>query len=54
MTSKVSSRCGKSTCEFYEVYNAKSHCEIYDDRNKCSLSLKQRKKTANKSRNSNN
>ena len=54
MAKEPSPRCGKSTCEHYEIYNKLSHCELYSDRNLCHLSLKQRIKAATKSRNRSN
>jgi len=46
----VSMRCGKSVCEFYNKHNKVSGCHKFDDRRKCSLSMKQRRKAKNKAK----
>ena len=48
---KISMRCGKGeACEFYDKNNKVSGCKKFDDRRKCSLSMKQRRKSKNKSK----
>ena len=48
---KISMRCGKgNSCEFYDKHNKVSGCKIFDDRRKCSISMKQRRKSKNKSK----
>jgi hypothetical protein len=47
----ISMRCGKSSCEFHNKHNKVSGCHKFDDRRNCSLSMKQRRKTKNKSKN---
>jgi hypothetical protein len=47
---KVSMRCGKGSCEFYNKHDKISGCKKFDDRRKCSTSNKQRRKAANNSR----
>jgi hypothetical protein len=52
---KISMRCGKGdSCEFYNKHNKVSGCYKFDDRRKCSLSMKQRRKAKNKSKRSDN
>ena len=48
---KISMRCGKDSCEFYDNHNKTSGCKKFDDRRKCSISMKQRRKVKNKSKN---
>lgn len=48
---KISMRCGKGdSCEFYNKHDKVSGCHKFDDRRKCSLSMKQRRKAKNKSK----
>lgn len=47
---KISARCGKGTCKYYNKQNKISGCYHFDDRRKCSKSLKQRKQSANTSK----
>jgi len=47
---KVSSKCGKGNCEYYDIHNHRSKCSKYSDRRLCPLSNKQRRKSANHSR----
>jgi len=49
MEKKISKRCGKNTCQFYDKNNKVSACTKFDDRNNCSLSLRHRKKMSQKS-----
>lgn len=51
MSKQISKRCGRGTCEFYDKHNKISGCKKFDDRKECSLSMRQRKKVATKSRN---
>jgi hypothetical protein len=46
----ISMRCGKGSCEFYNPHNKISGCKIFDDRRKCSISMKQRRKSKGKSK----
>jgi hypothetical protein len=46
---KVSSKCGKDNCEFWDS-KSQSKCNIYNDRRLCSISMKQRRNTAHRSR----
>ena len=48
---KVSKRCGKGSCEFYNKHNKISGCKHFEDRRECSKSIKQRKQSANTSKN---
>lgn len=51
LNSKISVRCGKGdSCEFYNKHDKVSGCYKFDDRRKCSLSMKQRRKAKNKSK----
>lgn len=50
---KISKRCGKGNCEFYNKHNNISGCFKFDDRNDCGISGKHRRKSANKSRKQN-
>ena len=50
---KVSKRCGKGNCDFYDKHNKLSGCYLFDDRINCSSSMQNRKRAANKSRNRN-
>lgn len=47
---KVSKRCGKGSCEFYNKHNKISGCKHFEDRRECSKSIKQRKQSANTSK----
>jgi hypothetical protein len=47
---KISRRCGKESCEFYNKHNKTSGCFKFDDRQECSISMKQRRRVAYKSR----
>jgi len=47
---QISLKCGKGSCEYYDTHNHKSKCSKYSDRRICSLSNKQRRKSANHSR----
>ena len=47
---KVSKRCGKGSCEFYNKHNKISGCKCFEDRRECSKSIKQRKQSANTSK----
>lgn len=47
----ISMRCGKGSCEFYNKHNKVSGCHKFDDRRNCSLSMNQRRKVKNKSKN---
>ncbi len=48
---KISSRCGKGTCEhFCGRIESESKCRIYDDRRDCPTSMKHRKKVVKHSR----
>ena len=47
---KISTRCGKGSCEFYDKHNNDSKCSKYPDRRLCSISNKQRRKSANTSK----
>ena len=53
MAKIISSRCGKGICQFYDKNNHVSKCSKYSDRKECSLSNKNRRKVANKSRKDN-
>jgi hypothetical protein len=46
----VSPRCGVGNCEFRDPNNQDSKCSIYLDRKDCALSMRKRRKNANKSR----
>ena len=45
-----SKRCGRGSCKYYEPSNNISKCELFSDRSQCSISNKQRRKSANHSR----
>jgi len=47
---KISKRCSKENCIFYDKLNKVSGCSKFNDRRKCSVSIKQRKKVADHSR----
>lgn len=47
---KISKRCGKGGCYFYNKHDPVSGCNTFKDRRKCSKSMQQRKKSANTSR----
>ena len=47
---KISTRCGKTVCEFYDEHNKTSKCSEYDDRRDCALSMRQRSHGVNISR----
>lgn len=49
MAKKISKRCGKGTCEFYNKHNPISGCLKFEDRNDCDQSLSHRKKVSKKS-----
>lgn len=45
-----STSCGKGGCPHYDNENHVSKCKIYNDRSECSISNKQRRKSANHSK----
>lgn len=47
---KISPRCGKGSCPFYDPMNQDSKCRVYENRQMCSASNHQRRKSANHSR----
>lgn len=47
---KISPRCGKGSCPFYDPQNHDSKCMVYENRQLCSASNHNRRKVANKSR----
>lgn len=47
---KISAKCGKGGCPFYDKHNQLSKCSIYSNRQECTLSNRHRRKNANHNR----
>jgi len=47
---KLSKRCGKGTCKYYDKHDSTSACSMFNDRRECTESIAHHKKVAKKSK----
>ena len=50
MPKKISTRCGKMSCKYYDESNTDSKCYIYTSRLLCPKSVKQQRTVARKAK----